>query len=218
MKFDPNMCPKCGEKANRILTSIEAITRLYEREDGSFEFDDSNVSWETLCPIVGHGTVTLICRNSHGFKAELIDDPGEPPDDEPTLADKREAFDQMAAEIVAEAEAATSDFEIDLPFKYGLFVPGGSADGYYVIDGASNVTIASIDIDGNMQEGEAEEYAEFMTRACNCHHELLELVLGAYDRLTENDMQPPNDKLSVWLKKAEAVFRKARGGDRQSPA
>ncbi len=36
--------------------------------------------------------------------------------------------------------------------------------------------------------------------------ELLELVLQAYDRFTDNDFMPPNHKLSLWLKKAEALF------------
>jgi hypothetical protein len=36
--------------------------------------------------------------------------------------------------------------------------------------------------------------------------ELLELVLQAYDRFTDNDFMPPNDKLSLWLEKAEALF------------
>ena len=36
--------------------------------------------------------------------------------------------------------------------------------------------------------------------------ELLELVLQAYDRFTDNDFMPPNHKLSLWLKKAEAIF------------
>ena len=35
--------------------------------------------------------------------------------------------------------------------------------------------------------------------------ELLELVLQAYDRFTDNDFMPPNHKLSLWLKKAEAI-------------
>jgi hypothetical protein len=36
--------------------------------------------------------------------------------------------------------------------------------------------------------------------------ELLELVLQAYDRFTNNDFMPPNEKLSLWLEKAEALF------------
>ncbi len=36
--------------------------------------------------------------------------------------------------------------------------------------------------------------------------ELRELVEQAYDRFTDNDFMPPNDKLSLWLEKAEAIF------------
>ena len=35
--------------------------------------------------------------------------------------------------------------------------------------------------------------------------ELLELVLQAHERFTDNDFMPPNHKLSLWLKKVEAL-------------
>jgi hypothetical protein len=35
---------------------------------------------------------------------------------------------------------------------------------------------------------------------------LLELVEQAYDRFTDNDFMPPNDKLNLWLEKAESFF------------
>ena len=41
--------------------------------------------------------------------------------------------------------------------------------------------------------------------------ELRELVLQAYDRFTDNDFMPPNDKLSLWLEKAESLFAKVGG-------
>ena len=36
--------------------------------------------------------------------------------------------------------------------------------------------------------------------------DLLELVRQAFDRFTDNDMQPPNHALRVWLDKATATF------------
>lgn len=36
--------------------------------------------------------------------------------------------------------------------------------------------------------------------------ELLELLEAAYDRFTDNDMQPPNHELKKWLTQVEAVF------------
>jgi len=39
--------------------------------------------------------------------------------------------------------------------------------------------------------------------------ELLEALKEAFDRFTDNDMQPPNHALSVWLDKAEKAISKA---------
>jgi hypothetical protein len=41
--------------------------------------------------------------------------------------------------------------------------------------------------------------------------ELMDLVLQAHERFTDNDMLPPNHKLSQWLKKAESLFAKVGG-------
>jgi len=77
MRFDPCMCPKCGEGPYRILATVETVTRLCELDDGSFEFDDSAVSWETQAPLITDGKATLYCRNHHGFVSELAEEPGE---------------------------------------------------------------------------------------------------------------------------------------------
>lgn len=42
-------------------------------------------------------------------------------------------------------------------------------------------------------------------------NELIELVAVAYDRFTDNDMQPSNHKLSAWLERTEEAIRKAKG-------
>jgi len=41
--------------------------------------------------------------------------------------------------------------------------------------------------------------------------ELLELVVQAYGRFTDNDMQPPNHALSAWLETARTAINKAKG-------
>ena len=41
--------------------------------------------------------------------------------------------------------------------------------------------------------------------------ELLELVLQAFDRFTDNDMQPPNHELTQWLNRAREALAKAQG-------
>jgi len=43
--------------------------------------------------------------------------------------------------------------------------------------------------------------------------DLLDLVREAWDRFTDGDMVPPNHKLSIWLKKAEAAILKAEKGE-----
>ena len=71
MRFDPCMCPRCGEGPYRILTTVESVTRLNRLEDGTFEFDDSNVSWETQVLLLADGKATIFCLNHHGFQAEI---------------------------------------------------------------------------------------------------------------------------------------------------
>lgn len=39
--------------------------------------------------------------------------------------------------------------------------------------------------------------------------DLLDLVIAAYDRFTDNDMQPANESLKTWLNKAECAIAKA---------
>jgi|GEM_PF-5532708 len=89
MRFDPLQCPKCGEGPYRILATVESVPRLDLQNDGSFEFDPSGVSWETLAPLVTEGQVTLYCRHHHGYASELIDEPGDetirPDADEPDV-------------------------------------------------------------------------------------------------------------------------------------
>lgn len=43
--------------------------------------------------------------------------------------------------------------------------------------------------------------------------ELLELIQFAFDRFTDNDMQPPNHALKIWLEKAKSVIQKAEQGE-----
>ena len=42
-------------------------------------------------------------------------------------------------------------------------------------------------------------------------NELLELVTMGFDRFTDNDMQPANHELSLWLKRTEEAIKKAKG-------
>ena len=77
MRFDPLQCPKCGEGPYRILATVEAVTRLNPLDDGSFEFDESAVSWETQAPLMTHGEVTLYCRYHHGYVSEIVEEPAE---------------------------------------------------------------------------------------------------------------------------------------------
>ena len=77
MRFDPCQCPKCGEGPYRILATVETVTRLDQLDDGSFEFDDGAVSWETQAPLLTDEKVTLYCRHHHGFPSKLIEEPAE---------------------------------------------------------------------------------------------------------------------------------------------
>jgi hypothetical protein len=77
MRFDPCQCPRCGEGPSRILATVETVTRLDQLEDGSFEFDDGAVSWETQTPLITEGKVTLYCRHHHGYVSELVAEPAE---------------------------------------------------------------------------------------------------------------------------------------------
>ena len=77
MRFDPLQCPRCGEGPYRILATVETVTRLSQLEDGSYEFDDGAVSWETQAPLITDGKVTLYCRHHHGYVSELVEEPAE---------------------------------------------------------------------------------------------------------------------------------------------
>ena len=57
--------------------------------------------------------------------------------------------------------------------------------------------------------GDSEANARLIAAA----PELLELVRSAFDRFTDNDMQPPNNALRVWLNEARAAIAEA-GGDK----
>jgi len=51
-------------------------------------------------------------------------------------------------------------------------------------------------------EEEAYFEASFICKACNSHASLAELVRQSLDRFTDNDMQPPNHALEVWVANA----------------
>src|SRR5471032_2309004 len=78
MRFNPCQCPRCGEGPYRILATVETVTRLSQLDDGSFEFDDGAVSWETQAPLITDGKATLYCRHHHGYASELVEDAAEP--------------------------------------------------------------------------------------------------------------------------------------------
>jgi xylose isomerase len=76
-----------------------------------------------------------------------------------------------------------------------------SVDGYrYYILGTGNAPYVC-----TMDEGDQEANASFIETA----YDLLELVEQAFERFTDNDMQPPNQKLRDWLDRASKVLAKA---------
>jgi hypothetical protein len=113
MRVNPHLCPECGEPADRIIEQVIAVAGIDVQEDGTWEYDGKGPDIERnpqKPKFVGESRVGLQCSNRHEWPADLLNEDDEPdePDDEPTLADKREAFAEMCAEIVAEKQNAAA--------------------------------------------------------------------------------------------------------------
>ena len=72
------------------------------------------------------------------------------------------------------------------------------------IDDIAGKCIAAVDRYDHEFDGEAN--AALIVQAVNSHAALVDLVRRAYDRFTDNDMQPANHALSVWLEQAHAAL------------
>lgn len=87
--------------------------------------------------------------------------------------------------------------------------------GHYSISGVAHEQnehvdegYAISDEEGDRRETEAAELDEGNRLLIQEAPILLELVEVAFDRFTDSDMQPPNHRLSTWLKKAAETFYK----------
>ena len=159
MRFDPCQCPRCGEAPYRILATVETVTRLNRSADGTFEFDDSAVSWETQALLITDGMATIFCRNHHGFQVELV------PDEDDTSGDTDESV--LPASVTDEPESDDSEPDDNLLIALTLLVvnPGirayleqhepallrqarnamYEATGLLPIDGESDISAVGID-------------------------------------------------------------------------
>jgi len=79
-------------------------------------------------------------------------------------------------------------------------------------DGTIIVEIPRFVKDGFHMQSSAQDRANvrFIVKACNAHEELYKLLEQAFDRFTDNDMMPPNYKLSIWLEKTKQVLAEAK--------
>lgn len=66
------------------------------------------------------------------------------------------------------------------------------------------------DEEGDRRGQEAEENDEGNRVLIQKAPDLLELVEQAFERFTDNDMQPANDKLREWLERARKIFQEVK--------
>lgn len=69
-----------------------------------------------------------------------------------------------------------------------------------------SLTCGHLRAEHNYNADPRQEFTDADIRLMQSAPDMLELLEAAYDRFTDNDMQPPNHQLKMWLKRVEAVF------------
>lgn len=71
MKFDPNICPECGNEPVRILDLLFATAKLTSKDGVVFEYTGyTDPIWDTQTSVVSpNDHITLFCNSGHDWQA-----------------------------------------------------------------------------------------------------------------------------------------------------
>lgn len=95
-------------------------------------------------------------------------------------------------------------YQFKTPFEHFAHYSDNKLDSYGIHDANGN-GITRLWLDDRIDTANIEDTARLFATA----PELLELVKQAFERFTDNDMQPANNALSKWLNAASAAIAKA---------
>ena len=73
-----------------------------------------------------------------------------------------------------------------------------------------SLTCGHLRAEHNYNRDPRQEFTDDDIRLMEAAPDMLELLEAAFDRFTDNNMQPPSHELKVWLRRAEAVFDRLR--------
>ena len=73
MRFDPLLCPECGEMARGTVETITGVAEFDAADDGTVTFSGyTHVWWEEQRTIEdAGGNVRLVCHNGHDWSARM---------------------------------------------------------------------------------------------------------------------------------------------------
>jgi hypothetical protein len=87
MKITPSKCPECGEPVRGTIERLMGCAQVFEKEDGTFEYDGwTDIWWDEQKTVhAKDGRTRVTCANGHDWLAAVEDEDLQQPDEALTM-------------------------------------------------------------------------------------------------------------------------------------
>ena len=76
MKFEPFLCPTCGQSPRGTIETVNGVAEFVHHDDGTVEYSGYTEIWYDgqMTDKDGEGKVTLICPDAHEWKSTMMEE------------------------------------------------------------------------------------------------------------------------------------------------